>query len=49
MASSKKFTYVFSKKLKNSDFLSFGLIISGDESQSKAKFNLQRLGENQDG
>jgi len=36
----------FSKLLKTSDFLSFALIIGSDESQSKAQFNLQSLGEN---
>jgi len=40
MISSKKFTLTFSKRLKNSDFLSFALILSSDESQSKAQFNL---------
>jgi len=32
--------------MKTSDFLSFALIISSDESQSKAHFDLQSLGEN---
>jgi len=32
--------------LKTSDFFSFVLIISSDQSQSEAKFNLQNLGEN---
>jgi len=31
------------------DFLSFALIISSDESQGKAQFNMQRLGENKTG
>jgi len=31
--------------MKTSDFLSFALIISSDESQSKAHFDLQSLGE----
>jgi len=35
--------------LKTSDFLSFAPIISSDESQSKAQFNLQSLGENETG
>jgi len=35
--------------LKTSDFLSFALIISSDESQSKAQFNTLRLGENNSG
>jgi len=39
----------FSKLLKTSDFLSFALIIGSDESQSKAQFNLQSLGENKTG
>jgi len=38
----------FLKWLKISDFLSFALIISSDESQSKAQFNLQNL-ENKSG
>jgi len=37
------------KQLKTFDFLSFALIISSDESQSKAQFNLQSLGENRTG
>jgi len=46
MTSSEKFTFDFFKKyLKPSEFLSFALL-SCDESQSKAKFNLQSLGEN---
>jgi len=32
--------------LKISDFLSFGLIISSDETQSKVQFNTLSLGEN---
>jgi len=36
----------FLKQLKNFDFLSFALIISSDESQSKAQINLQSVGEN---
>ena len=32
-----------------SDFLSFALIISSDESQSKAQVNLQNKGENKTG
>jgi len=39
----------FSKYLKTSDFLSFTLIRSSDESQSKAQFNQQNLGENKTG
>jgi len=39
----------FLKQLKTSDFLSFALIISSDESQGKAYFNLQSLGENKTG
>jgi len=35
--------------LKAYDFLSFVLIISSDESQSKAQFNLQNLGGNKTG
>jgi len=35
--------------MKTSDFLSFALIISSDESQSKVHFDLQSLGENETG
>ena len=35
--------------MKTCHFLSFALIISSDESQSKAHFNLQSLGENKTG
>jgi len=35
--------------LKTSNFLSFALTISSDESQSKAQFNMQNLGENKTG
>jgi len=35
--------------MKTSDFLSFALIISNDEWQSKAQFNTQSLGENKTG
>jgi len=46
MTSSKKFTFdFFQNLLKASDFLSFALIISRDESQSKAQFNTQSLEE----
>jgi len=36
----------FLKRLKTSDFLSFALIIGNDESQSKAPFVLQSVGDN---
>jgi len=45
MTSSKKFTFDFLKQLKTSDFLSFALIIGSDESQIKAKFDLQSVGD----
>ena len=35
--------------MKKSDFLSFALVISSDESQSKVHFDLQILGENKTG
>jgi len=35
--------------MKSCDFVSFTLIISSDESQSKAYFDLQSLGENKTG
>jgi len=35
----------FFKEVKTSDFVSFALVISSNESQSKAQFNLQNLGE----
>ena len=49
MVSSKKFTFGFLKIVKTSDFLPFALIISSDESQSRAQFNLPSLGENKTG
>jgi len=40
MTPSNKFTFDFFKLLKTSDFLSFELIVSSDESQSKAQFSV---------
>jgi len=45
MTSSKEIHFDLKKVAENFDFLSFALIISSDESQSKAQFNLQSLGE----
>jgi len=45
MTSSTKFTYDFFIIAKTFKLFSFGLIISTDESQSKAQINLQSLGE----
>jgi len=49
MTSSTKFTFNVLKIAENAWFLSLALIISSDESQSKAQFNLQNLGENTTG
>jgi len=49
MASSMKFTFPFFKTTENFWFLTLPLIISSDESQSKAQFNPQSSGENMTG
>jgi len=50
VTSSKKFTFEFFTIAENLRFfLSFALIISSDEWQSKAQFNLQSLEENKTG
>jgi len=49
MSSCKKFNFVFFKYLKTFDFLSFALITSSDEWQSKTLFNLQNLKANRAG
>jgi len=49
MTPSTKFTFDFPKIAENLRILIFSLIISSDESQSKAQFNQQILGENKTG
>jgi len=49
MTSSTKFTFDFLKIAEKFWFLIFALVISSDESQSKAGFNLQSLEENNTG
>jgi len=49
MTSTKRFTFDFIKIAETSHFLSFALIISSVESQSKAQSNMESLGENRTG